>query len=203
MFCNRNKLPGIFEVIRIRRNHPGGTMNICKRTIIMAAWAAVAALTVAGPASASTATQSVRSFYFSRQGDDDRPYPGLRQRRRLGHRHGAAHRDGQRRGTGAAVPLRPGAIRVLLVRVLRQHRAQRVHRAPVLLRTVLHYGQLAEAVLPDRYQVQPVADHRLPGHLRRLDQVRAAALDRLVHERARQPALGREHHRLLAARKPR
>ena len=39
-------------------------MNICKRTIIMAAGAAVAALAVAGPASASTATQSVRSFTF-------------------------------------------------------------------------------------------------------------------------------------------
>jgi hypothetical protein len=36
-------------------------MNICKRTIIMAAGAALA---VAGPASASTATQSVRSFIF-------------------------------------------------------------------------------------------------------------------------------------------
>lgn len=39
-------------------------MNICKRTIVMAAGAAVAALAVAGPASASTATQSVRSFIF-------------------------------------------------------------------------------------------------------------------------------------------
>jgi hypothetical protein len=39
-------------------------MNICKRTIIMAAGAAVAALAVAGPASASTATQTVRSFVF-------------------------------------------------------------------------------------------------------------------------------------------
>jgi hypothetical protein len=39
-------------------------MNFCKRTIIMAAVAAVAALAVAGPASASTATQSVRSFIF-------------------------------------------------------------------------------------------------------------------------------------------
>ena len=58
-------------------------------------------------------------------------------------------------------------------------------------------------IVPGQYQVQPVADHRLPGHLQRLDQVRAAALDRLVHEQARQPALGREHHRLLAARKPR
>lgn len=37
-------------------------MNICKHTIIMAAGAAVAALAVADPASASTATQSVRSF---------------------------------------------------------------------------------------------------------------------------------------------
>ena len=176
MLCNRNNPPGNFEVIRIRRNHPGGeTMNICKRTIIMAAGAAVAALAVGAPASASTATQSVRSFYFSRQGDDDRPHPGLWQRRRLGHRHGAAHRHRQRRGTGAAVPLRPRRHpvlrllrcrkghrlvprvpvrpdaepvhsgpahqerrhrpggRVLLVRVLRQHRAQCVHRAPVLL----------------------------------------------------------------------
>jgi len=55
----QNKLPGNFEVIRIRRNHPGKTMNICKRTIIMAA---VVALAVADPASASTATHSVRSF---------------------------------------------------------------------------------------------------------------------------------------------
>jgi len=39
-------------------------MNIRKRTIIMAAGAAVAALAVAGPASASTATQTVRSFVF-------------------------------------------------------------------------------------------------------------------------------------------
>ena len=39
-------------------------MNICKRTIIMAAGAGVAALAVAGPAIASTATQSVRSFIF-------------------------------------------------------------------------------------------------------------------------------------------
>lgn len=39
-------------------------MNICRRTIIMAAGAAVAALAVAGQASASTATQSVRSFIF-------------------------------------------------------------------------------------------------------------------------------------------
>lgn len=39
-------------------------MNICKRTIIMAAGAAVAALAVAGPASASTTTQTVRSFIF-------------------------------------------------------------------------------------------------------------------------------------------
>jgi hypothetical protein len=39
-------------------------MNFCKRTIIMAAGAAVAARAVAGPASASTATQSVRSFIF-------------------------------------------------------------------------------------------------------------------------------------------
>jgi hypothetical protein len=41
-------------------------MNTCKRTVIMAAGAAVvvAALAVAGPASASTATQSVRSFIF-------------------------------------------------------------------------------------------------------------------------------------------
>ena len=37
-------------------------MNICKRTIIMAAGAAVVALAVADPASASTATHSVRSF---------------------------------------------------------------------------------------------------------------------------------------------
>jgi hypothetical protein len=36
---------------------------------------------------------------------------------------------------------------------------------------------LLRAVLPLRYQVQPGADHRLPGQLRRLDQVRAAALD--------------------------
>jgi hypothetical protein len=35
-------------------------MNICKRTIIMAAGAVVAALAVTGPASASTAIQSVR-----------------------------------------------------------------------------------------------------------------------------------------------
>jgi hypothetical protein len=39
-------------------------MNVCKRTIIMAAGTAMAALAVAGPASASTATQSVRSFIF-------------------------------------------------------------------------------------------------------------------------------------------
>ena len=39
-------------------------MNICKRTIIMAAGVAVAALAVADPASASTATKSVRSFIF-------------------------------------------------------------------------------------------------------------------------------------------
>jgi hypothetical protein len=50
---------------------------------------------------------------------------------------------------------RPGG-RVLLVRVLRQHRTQVVHRAPVLLRAVLRRGRLAEAVLPVRYQVQPV-----------------------------------------------
>jgi hypothetical protein len=220
-------------------------MNFCKRTIIMAAVAAVAALAVAGPASASTATQSVRSFIF--------PVKATTTVRTQANGNGGiwatvtVQRTATVSGGAPVLPSHcgPGASRCFAYSAVvkdtgsfRTYRfaltpnqfipgrhirsivtgrvdgsysfvfyasttPKRVHRPPVLLRAVLRRGRPAEAVLPVRYQVQPGAGHRLPGDLQRLDQVRAAALDRLVDERARQPALRREHPRLLAARKPR
>ena len=192
---------------------------------IMAAGAA-AALAVAGPASASTATQSVRSFIFPVKTTT------TVRAQALGDGGVWATVTVPRTATvSGGIPVLPfdcgpGAIRCFgYSAVVKDTGSFRAYRfaltpnrfipgrhirsvvtgrvdgsysfaffastapsafiVPVLLQAVLRRGQLAEAVLG------------------RLDQVRAAALDRLVHERARQPALGREHHRLLAPRKPR
>jgi len=58
MLCNRNNLPGNFEVIRIRRNQPWGNHNYLQAHDHHGGGGGGGALAVAGPASASTATQS-------------------------------------------------------------------------------------------------------------------------------------------------
>ena len=144
-------------------------MNMCKGTIIMAAGAAVAAQAVADPASASTATQSVRSFIF--------PVKATTTVRTKAFGNGGvwATVTVQRTATvSGGVPVLPshcgpGAIRCFgysaVVKDAGSFRAYRFALTPnqfipgrhirsvvtgrmVLLVRVLRRGQLAEAVLP-------------------------------------------------------
>ena len=114
-------------------------MNICKRTIIMAAGAAVlpfhcgpGAIRCFGYSAVVKDTGSFRAYRFALTPNQFIPGRHHQERRHW-----------------------PGG-RVLLVRVLRQHRTQRVHRAPVLLRAVLRRGRLAEAVLPVGTRFSPL-----------------------------------------------
>jgi hypothetical protein len=220
-------------------------MNNVKRAILMAAGAVVAAVAVAGPASASAATQTVRPIIFPvtatthvlTQAPGNGGIWATESVRRTDTVSGGAPVPASFCGTGAtrcfaysAIVQNHGTFRAYRFaltpnqfhpgRHIRSSVTGRVDWVtsfatffastaphaffvpPVLLRAVLRRGQLAGGVLPHRDQVQHAAHQLVPGDLQRLDQVRAAALDRLVLERARQPALRRQHPRLLAARKP-